>query len=123
MVESIDEVELLALNMSEGVVVIQTTLPSNWEEYRVGSFCQNLIENGAKCVEYSEVRSMYEWDGKLNSEKEWRIEMKCSAVKKAVLLNFLERNHPYELPQILFHVAESSEAYGRWVQSHDNTSV
>ena len=117
MIESIDEVDSLGLNMSKGVVVIQTTLPRKWEEYRVGSFCQNLIENGAKCVDYSEVRSMYEWDGKLNSEKEWRIEMKCSEVKKEVLLNFLERNHPYEVPQILFHVAESSEAYVRWVQS------
>ena len=117
LIESIDEVDPFALIMSKGVVVIQTTLPRKWEEYRVGSFCQNLIENGAKCVDYSEVRSMYEWEGKLNSEKEWRIEMKCSEVKKEVLLNFLEHNHPYELPQILFHVAESSEAYGRWVQS------
>tara|TARA_Y100000768_G_scaffold382228_2_gene362189 strand:+ start:156 stop:527 length:372 start_codon:yes stop_codon:yes gene_type:complete len=123
LIESIDEVDLLAHNMSKGVVVIQTTLPRTWEEYGVGSFCQNLIENGAKCVEYSEVCSMYEWDGKLNLEKEWRIEMKCSEMKKEVLLDFLERNHPYDLPQILFHVAGSSEAYGRWVQSQDNTSV
>ena len=83
MVESIDEVELLALNMSEGVVVIQTTLPSNWEEYRVGSFCQKLIENGAKCVSIQCAQCM---NGTENStQKGMAIEMKCSIVKKAAL--------------------------------------
>ena len=121
-VESIDEVYLLANPMSEGVVVIQTTLPGEWEEFRIGSYCQNLIENGAKCVEYSEIRSMYVWGGELQSEKEWRVEVKSSESKKVEITEFLEKNHPYEIPQILVKAVGSTETYSRWIHSQEEPS-
>ena len=108
--------------MSEGVVVIQTTLPGEWEEFRIGSYCQNLIENGAKCVEYSEIRSMYVWDGELQSEREWRVEIKSSESKKVEITEFLEKSHPYEIPQILVKAVESTETYSRWIYSQDELS-
>ena len=83
---------------------------------------QNLIENGAKCVEYSEIRSMYVWGVELQSEKEWRVEVKSSESKKVEITEFLEKNHPYEIPQILVKAVGSTETYSRWIHSQEEPS-
>ena len=104
--------------MSEQLFIVLTTLPSEWEEFRVGSFAQLLVESGAACVEYSPVRSVYRWESEVTSSREWKLEIKSSFSSKARLLDALKLHHPYDVPQLVYLTAETSELYATWA-THD----
>ena len=99
------------LFMPEQLLIILTTLPSEWDEYRVGSFAQLLLESGAACIEYSPVQSVYRWEGQVTSSKEWKLEIKSSFSSKKRLLSL---HHPYDVPQLVYLSAETSELYATW---------
>lgn len=113
-ITSIEDFMSLPLFMSEQLLIILTTLPSEWEEYRVGSFAQLLLESGAACVEYSPVQSVYKWEGQVTSSKEWKLEIKSSFSSKKRLLDVLNLHHPYDVPQLVYLSAETSELYATW---------
>jgi len=100
--------------MSDELLVVLTTLPGEWEEYRVGSFAQHLLESGAACVEYSSIQSIYKWEGEIISSKEWKLEIKLAPLSKNLLLRTLDECHPYDVPQLVCLSAETSELYSSW---------
>ena len=63
--------------------LIKTTLPISYREFEVTSFAQSIVESGAACVQHREISSTYSWDGKLNHDKEWLLEIKVSEKNKA----------------------------------------
>ena len=113
-ITSIEDLSSSSLFMSEQLLIVFTTLPSEWEEFRVGSFAQLLLESGAACVEYSPVRSVYRWEGQVTSSKEWKLEIKSTLSLKARLLDALKLHHPYDVPQLVYLTAETSELYANW---------
>lgn len=113
-IASIEGFKSSPLFMSEQLLIVLTTLPSEWEEFRVGSFAQLLLESGAACVEYSPIQSVYRWEGKVTSSKEWKLEIKSSLSSKTRLLDALNLNHPYDVPQLVYLSAETSELYATW---------
>ena len=113
-ITSIEGFKPSPLFMSEQLLILLTTLPSEWEELRVGSFAQLLLESGAACVEYSPVRSVYRWEGKVTSSREWKLEIKSSFSSKERLLDALKLHHPYDVPQLVYLTAETSELYATW---------
>jgi len=117
-ITSIEDFKPSSLFMSDELLIVLTTLPGDWEDYRVGSFAQLLIESGAACVEYSSIQSIYKWDGRITSSKEWKLELKLSPLSKKTLLEALNLHHPYDVPQVVCLSAESSELYASWVTQH-----
>ena len=100
--------------MPEQLLIVLTTLPSDWEEFRVGSFAQLLLESGAACVEYSPIRSVYRWEGQVTSSNEWKLEIKSSLSSKTRLLDALKLHHPYDVPQLVYLSVETSKLYAAW---------
>lgn len=107
--------------MSESVIIIQTTLPSSWKEFEVGTFSQSLLEAGASCVQHSSVQSMYRWEGQLESSSEWAIEIKVHLSKKENVISKIEEIHPYDIPQLLSWNASASLSYGEWIRADSST--
>ena len=103
--------------MSSRLRVIATTLPGSWKEFEIGSFAQSLIESGAACVQHHKVSSTYKWEGKIQSENEWYLQIKVSERNIQVVVNLIEENHPYETPQIISLEVKSSKEYSEWVES------
>lgn len=62
------------------------------------------------------IESSYFWDGKLNTEPEWRIVLKFSLDKAKKLEEKLIELHPYDNPQWSTWKAEASQEYGNWVR-------
>ena len=75
-----------------------------------------LEEKLAACVSAIPAKSAYRWKGKLERAKEAILVIKTAPELKAKLERFLKGNHPYELPEIVFLQADSSEEYGRWLK-------
>jgi len=103
--------------MSPRLRVIATTLPGSWREFEVGSFAQSLVESGAACVQHHKVASTYKWEGKIQSETEWSMQIKVSQSNMQVVVNLIEENHPYDTPQIISFEVKSSKEYSEWVES------
>lgn len=113
-ITSIEGFKPSSLSMPEQLLIVLTTLPSDWEEFRVGSFAQLLLESGAACVEYSPIRSVYRWEGKVTSSNEWKLEIKSSLSSKTRLLDALKLHHPYDVPQLVYLSVETSKLYAAW---------
>ena len=97
--------------------LIKTTLPISFREFEVTSFAQSIVESGAACVQHREISSTYSWDGKLNHDKEWLLEIKVSEKNKQSVQEVITNLHPYDVPEILILKVEANQEYLDWVNS------
>lgn len=65
--------------------------------------CRKIIENRlAACVNITKnVESIYEWDGKVITDKESLLIIKSNSSKTKDLIEFVERNHSYDCPEVI----------------------
>ena len=85
---------------------------------------RQLVERRlAACVHVEgPVSSTYWWDGKVQSEPEWRLTAKTSTDKVAQVMAALDRDHPYDLPALLVHAPETTDAFAEWVREETRQS-
>lgn len=103
--------------MEGKVRIIQTTLPGEWIEPKVADFCQAVLDSGAACTQFSRIHSMYRWEGKTQSESEWRIQIKSSQNNAPDVVSKIHNIHPYDTPQIISWDADANEDYIEWANS------
>ena len=103
--------------MGAPMVIIQTTLPRAWNEAEVGAWVQALLDaNLIACAHIDEVRSIYRWEGAVQSEPEWRIQLKTTLQGADSLRMAVRESHPYEVCELIQIDAEADEAYHDWMQ-------
>lgn len=80
---------------------------------------QLLVENHlAACVNIVNVKSVYEWQGKLERQPEWLLIIKTLDDKFEQLEKLVRVNHSYQAPEILaLDIAAVSADYGNWIKS------
>lgn len=61
------------------------------------------------------LRSVYRWQGQVCDDAEFRLNCKTVASLREIVVQFLRSRHPYELPEVLVVVSESSPDYASWV--------
>ena len=78
---------------------------------------RRLIEAGlAACVQVEgPIRSIYRWQGNLETAEEFRLVAKTTPACQAACQTAIEADHPYDLPEIVSLPASASRAYARWV--------
>ena len=69
----------------------------------------------AACVLVSDVKSFYNWEGKLNEDDEVVTILKTSTEKVTELQKYIETNHDYDVPAIISFQANANQAYGDWL--------
>lgn len=78
---------------------------------------QAIVQGGfAACVQvinYMHSYYMREW--KLKKEQEKLVVCKTALWNKDRLIEFIKKNHPYSIPEILVETVECNEEYGKWV--------
>ena len=103
--------------MERGVCLVQTTLPGDWLEPIAAEWAACFVRDKlASCVHRNLVTSVYHWDGSLESSDEWRIQLKTSINNKDKLVSEILKRHPFDTPQILSWLAESTDEYASWVE-------
>ena len=70
----------------------------------------------AACVLVTDVKSFYNWEGKLNEDDEVVTLLKTSSEKVTDLEKYIETNHDYDTPAIISFKANANERYGNWVK-------
>ena len=69
----------------------------------------------AACVLVTDVKSFYNWEGKLNEDDEVVTILKTSIDKVTDLEKYIETNHDYDVPAIISFQANANQAYGNWL--------
>ena len=80
-------------------------------------FARRLVEAGlAACVNLHALKSVYRWEGELETSTESQLILKTHAQQLAELELFLEREHPYDVPEFIVLTPESvGRKYAAWI--------
>ena len=95
--------------------IVLCTCGSETEAERIASY---LVENRlAACVNLvSQVKSIYRWEGKVESAWEWLLVVKTTAEKFLAVREAIRGLHSYEVPEcISILVDEGSASYLDWI--------
>ena len=74
----------------------------------------------AACVLVTDVKSFYNWEGKLNEDDEVVTILKTSIDNVADLEKYIEANHDYDVPAIISFQVDANKSYGDWLNDRLN---
>ena len=103
--------------MTDKVVVLSTCAA----EEEAQKLARLLVElRVAACVSLvPRVRSYYRWKGAIESAEEFLLVIKSSRERLPELLSVLEKEHSYEVPEVLaLPVVEGSVNYLNWIETN-----
>jgi periplasmic divalent cation tolerance protein len=96
--------------------IVLTTCGSAEEAERIA---HALVERQlAACVNIvPQIRSVYRWQGKVESASEWLLVVKTTAGKFAGVRDAIRELHSYELPEcIAIDISDGSPEYLKWME-------
>ena len=97
-------------------IVVLLTCGSAAEARKIG---RALVETKlAACANILEapVRSIYRWNGRVESAKEFLIILKSSRKRFAAIEREVRRLHSYDVPEIIaLPIARGSQGYLKWI--------
>lgn len=80
---------------------------------------KKMVERGlCACVNFTPVRSIYEWKGKVENQQECIAFFKTTRESAEALKEELAKVHPYEVPEIIeIKLSDVSRPYLSWLES------
>lgn len=83
-----------------------------------------LVEqNLAACVQAVPIASTYRWQGEIEQGGEVLLLVKTTEARVAALHKLLDREHPYEVPEIItMNSDDVSGPYAAWVEAQTTPS-
>ena len=99
-------------------IIIYTTIDT---KNNANKLAKKLIENNlAACVNIVPIdNSIYNWDGKIQSQPEFQLIIKTDVSRKLLIENFFKLNHSYELPEfIVIDLSDGSKEYLNWMKKN-----
>jgi periplasmic divalent cation tolerance protein len=100
--------------MSE-FLLVTTTAGTRHDAERIAT---ELVERRlAACVQIvGPIRSVYRWQGEVESAEEWLCLVKTEQAHLAAIDALLREIHPYEVPELVaMPIVGGSEAYLKWL--------
>lgn len=98
-------------------VIVATTMA---DEAAARALAVGVIEArlGA-CVQIvGPITSVFRWEGKVQTEQEWRLEIKTTADRVAGLTQHLKTHHSYDVPEIITtQITGGSTEYLCWLSA------
>ncbi|PSN13782.1 divalent-cation tolerance protein CutA [filamentous cyanobacterium CCT1] len=99
---------------SLGIVLV--TAGSEAEADRLA---RHLVDSRlAACVSVFPVRSLYRWQGEVQSEAEWQLIVKTDLSQFEALSTAIAEHHSYEVPEVIaLPIVAGLPAYLSWLQA------
>jgi periplasmic divalent cation tolerance protein len=98
----------------EKAIIIISTFPSEESVFRL---TKHVINNSlCACVNFTQVRSLYTWKGKIEDQHEWVALFKTTSSVAAQLKSEIAKLHPYEVPEIIeIQTKDVNRPYMSWL--------
>ncbi|MFY9807377.1 MAG: divalent-cation tolerance protein CutA [Pseudonocardiaceae bacterium] len=96
-------------------VVVVTTTGSEEAARAIGA---GVIDArlGACAQIVGPITSVFRWNGEVQTESEWRVEIKTAADRVPALAAYLKANHAYDVPEIIaIPITGGSAEYLSWL--------
>ena len=95
------------------VLVLITTESSKTNALKIARL---LLKNKlAACVSIKQIFSIYEWDDEIEETKEFEITIKSQLELKDCLIDFVNKNSTYDIPQIIYKKYQAEMKYYDWL--------
>ena len=95
------------------VLVMITTESNNANALRMAKL---LLQNKlAACVSIKQIFSIYKWDDHIEETKEFEIIIKSKIEFQDNLIEFLNKNSTYDVPQIIYKKYNAEMKYYDWL--------
>ena len=93
---------------------VKTTLPT---QAAAEELAAAVVEKRlAACVQIAgPILSIYRWQGSVNRDQEFSLCCKTTALRLPQLIDYLRTHHPYDLPEIVTCVLQSTTDYSAWL--------
>jgi len=103
------------LNPQFGIVLV--TVPS---QALAETIARTLVEAKlAACVSFLPLRSVYIWNGAVQTDDEWQLLIKSTLANFAALETTIRSLHPYAVPEIIaVPIHAGLPAYLQWIAAH-----
>ena len=95
------------------ILVIITTESSKTNAVRMAKLL--IKEKLAACVSIKQILSVYEWDDDIQETKEFEITIKSNLESKDSLIDFVNKNSTYDVPQIIYKKYHAEMKYYAWI--------
>jgi periplasmic divalent cation tolerance protein len=99
--------------LRDDFVVVFATAPPNSS----GRLARLIVEEGlAACINISQVRSTFFWEGEVKEEAEDLLIIKTMTEKLELLATRIREVHPYDLPEVIaLQVVGGDDDYLAWI--------
>ena len=105
-------------NKQSGVIIL-STFPN--EESSVSVAKELINKKLCACVNLTKVRSLYNWNNKLEDQEEYLVLFKSTISTVEELKSNIKRVHPYEVPEIVeIRMNKVSKSYLSWLAESTN---
>lgn len=99
--------------MADHVQVVTTT---DSEEAAAALARGIVAARGGACVQVVPIRSFYRWEGAVQDDPEWQLQVKTSADRLDALIEHIRANHTYDVPEIIATpITGGNTTYLSWV--------
>ena len=98
------------------ILVIIATESSKTNAVRMAKLL--IKEKIAACVSIKQIFSIYEWDDDIEETKEFEITIKSKLELKDNLIEFLNKNSTYNVPQIIYKKYHVEMKYYDWINKN-----
>ena len=98
------------------ILVFITTESSKTNAVRMAKLL--IKEKIAACVSIKQIFSVYEWDDDIQETKEFEITIKSKLEFKDCLIDFVNKNSTYDVPQIIYKTFNSDIKYFDWLNKN-----
>ena len=95
------------------ILVIIATESSKTNAVRMAKLL--IKEKIAACVSIKQIYSVYEWDDDIQETKEFEITIKSKLEFKDYLIEFVNKNSTYDVPQIIYKKYNAEMKYYDWL--------
>ena len=95
------------------ILVLITTESSRANALRMATLL--IKEKIAACVSIKQIFSFYEWDDDIQETKEFEITIKSKLEFKDYLIDFVNKNSTYDVPQIIYKKYHAEMKYYDWL--------
>jgi periplasmic divalent cation tolerance protein len=96
-------------------LIVMTTTDS---EDKAGALAAGVVDAklGACAQVVGPITSVYRWEGAVQTDPEWRIEIKTTSDRAAALVDHIKANHTYDTPEVVaVPITGGSAEYLAWM--------
>ncbi len=100
------------MSIEYAIVVTTTSNPAEAQKIARALLTQRL----AACIQVTPIQSYYSWQGDVNVDDEYQLQIKCKQADFLDIQQCIKANHSYEVPEIIqLPITTGSPEYLQWI--------